>query len=293
LNRHLTRRRRPGWPLIQVAIQRLHPVGLTKRRSHGRVVEGTDNPLRSTLPDPVGGPKRVQTSVEDEYRIGLGQITQRSGHRLRMDAIQRTARRRLSNGKSTFIGPISAMIVAGGMWPTQRSGPSWSLNEAQRGSFTEALAGHCAFSDHLGNVGLMVRRESCAQRLGQALAASGARHQRNPGHRRELSQSRRARQTICSLRDFLGLTPTGLQRGRPRHTTHAQQTGKLPTIGFFSIGSAAAVSSWVDALVQRLKELGWIEGRTIAIEIHERLIHTRQQTRCPCHVVSVLRKYFK
>jgi hypothetical protein len=48
-----------------------------------------------------------------------------------------------------------------------------------------------------------------------------------------------------------------------------------------------------DALVQRLKELGWIEGRTIAIEIHERLIHARQQTRCPCHVVSVLRKYFK
>jgi len=69
------------------AIQRLHPVGLTKCRSHGRVVEGTDNPLRSTLPDPVGGPERVQTGVEDEYRIGLGQIADCSGHRLRMDAI--------------------------------------------------------------------------------------------------------------------------------------------------------------------------------------------------------------
>src|SRR5271165_2400414 len=46
----------------------------------------------------------------------------------------------------------------------------------------------------------------------------------------------------------------------------AQQTGKLPTIGFFSLGSAAAVSSWVVALVQRLNELGWIEGRTVAIE---------------------------
>jgi putative ABC transport system substrate-binding protein len=44
----------------------------------------------------------------------------------------------------------------------------------------------------------------------------------------------------------------------------AQQ--KLPTIGFFSAGSAAAMRDWVGALVQRLRELGWIEGRTVAIE---------------------------
>src|SRR5215467_7668515 len=44
----------------------------------------------------------------------------------------------------------------------------------------------------------------------------------------------------------------------------AQQ--KLPTIGFFSAGSAAAMRDWVGALVQRLSELGWIEGRTVAIE---------------------------
>jgi putative ABC transport system substrate-binding protein len=46
----------------------------------------------------------------------------------------------------------------------------------------------------------------------------------------------------------------------------AQQLGKLPTIGFFSAGSAAPLRSWVAALVQRLGELGWIEGRTVAIE---------------------------
>jgi putative ABC transport system substrate-binding protein len=46
----------------------------------------------------------------------------------------------------------------------------------------------------------------------------------------------------------------------------AQQPGKLPTIGFFSAGSAAALSNWVAALVQRLRELGRIEGRTVAIE---------------------------
>jgi putative ABC transport system substrate-binding protein len=47
---------------------------------------------------------------------------------------------------------------------------------------------------------------------------------------------------------------------------YAQQPPKLPTIGFFSAGSAAATRSWVAALVNRLRELGWIEGRTVAIE---------------------------
>src|SRR3974377_225197 len=45
----------------------------------------------------------------------------------------------------------------------------------------------------------------------------------------------------------------------------AQQPGKLPTIGF--LGTEASVwSPWTAAFVQRLRELGWIEGRTIAIE---------------------------
>jgi len=45
----------------------------------------------------------------------------------------------------------------------------------------------------------------------------------------------------------------------------AQQPGKLPTIG--SLGADATVwSSWTAAFVARLRELGWIEGRTVAIE---------------------------
>jgi putative ABC transport system substrate-binding protein len=47
---------------------------------------------------------------------------------------------------------------------------------------------------------------------------------------------------------------------------NAQQPQRLPTIGFFSAGSAAALRNWLTALVQRLNELGWIGGRTVAIE---------------------------
>src|SRR6266478_299047 len=46
----------------------------------------------------------------------------------------------------------------------------------------------------------------------------------------------------------------------------AQQAGKLPTIGFLGASTPAAQSQWTAAFVQRLRELGWIEGRTIAIE---------------------------
>jgi ABC-type uncharacterized transport system substrate-binding protein len=46
---------------------------------------------------------------------------------------------------------------------------------------------------------------------------------------------------------------------------HAQQAGKLPVIGFLG-ADAAAFSPWTAAFVARLGELGWIEGKTIAIE---------------------------
>ena len=44
----------------------------------------------------------------------------------------------------------------------------------------------------------------------------------------------------------------------------AQQAGKVPTIGVFPSGTPASHSQWVAAFVQRLRELGWIEGRTVA-----------------------------
>ena len=47
---------------------------------------------------------------------------------------------------------------------------------------------------------------------------------------------------------------------------HAQQAGKVPTIGFLGGGSAASQRTWAAAFVQRLRELGWAEGRTVAVE---------------------------
>jgi putative tryptophan/tyrosine transport system substrate-binding protein len=47
----------------------------------------------------------------------------------------------------------------------------------------------------------------------------------------------------------------------------AQQSVRLPTIGYLGTASASAQSQLAAAFVQRLRELGWIEGRTIAIEV--------------------------
>jgi putative ABC transport system substrate-binding protein len=46
----------------------------------------------------------------------------------------------------------------------------------------------------------------------------------------------------------------------------AQQASKLPTIGYFGSGTASSQRPWSDAFAQRLRELGWLEGRTVAIE---------------------------
>ena len=46
----------------------------------------------------------------------------------------------------------------------------------------------------------------------------------------------------------------------------AQQPAKLPTIGFLGTAAASAWGPWTAAFVQRLHELGWIEGRTVAIQ---------------------------
>jgi putative ABC transport system substrate-binding protein len=47
---------------------------------------------------------------------------------------------------------------------------------------------------------------------------------------------------------------------------HAQQAGRLPIIGFLGASTPAGWSHLVAAFVKRLREVGWVEGRTVAIE---------------------------
>ena len=44
------------------------------------------------------------------------------------------------------------------------------------------------------------------------------------------------------------------------------QPAKLPTIGLLGGATASAQAKWTAAFVERLRELGWVEGQTVAIE---------------------------
>ena len=46
----------------------------------------------------------------------------------------------------------------------------------------------------------------------------------------------------------------------------AQQPDKPPIVGFMGSTTAPVAAQWVASFVQRLRELGWLEGRDVAIE---------------------------
>ena len=46
----------------------------------------------------------------------------------------------------------------------------------------------------------------------------------------------------------------------------AQQAGRPPTIGFMGATTRSVATQWVGPFVQRLRELGWLEGRDVTIE---------------------------
>src|SRR5262249_18621911 len=47
----------------------------------------------------------------------------------------------------------------------------------------------------------------------------------------------------------------------------AQQAGRGPKVGLLSSGTQAGQGQWVAAFLQRMRELGWIEGRTVVLEV--------------------------
>jgi len=64
-------------------------------------------------------------------------------------------------------------------------------------------------------------------------------------------------------RDFIVLLGGAATWAR---AARAQQSPKRPTIGFLGANTASAMRQWTDAFVQRLRELGWIEDRTVTIK---------------------------
>jgi putative ABC transport system substrate-binding protein len=65
-------------------------------------------------------------------------------------------------------------------------------------------------------------------------------------------------------RDFI--VASGAAAGLWPWSLHAQEAGKVPTIGFLGTASAAIWSEWTAAFEHRLREHGRIVGRTVAIE---------------------------
>jgi putative tryptophan/tyrosine transport system substrate-binding protein len=46
-----------------------------------------------------------------------------------------------------------------------------------------------------------------------------------------------------------------------------QPPGKPPIVGYIGGGAQTSQQAWLDAFMQRLRERGWIEGRTVTIEV--------------------------
>jgi putative tryptophan/tyrosine transport system substrate-binding protein len=71
---------------------------------------------------------------------------------------------------------------------------------------------------------------------------------------------------VIRRRDFITLVGGGAAAVAWPFAASAQQAAKLPTIGFLGAATPSVASQWVAVFVQRLRELGWIEGRTVSIE---------------------------
>jgi putative ABC transport system substrate-binding protein len=51
------------------------------------------------------------------------------------------------------------------------------------------------------------------------------------------------------------------------HIARSQQPQKLSTIGFLGASAPSVASQWLAAFVQKLRDLGWVEGRNVTIDV--------------------------
>src|SRR5262245_37762925 len=131
-----------------------------------------------------------------------------------------------------------------------RSGPKRTLSRRRRMTESET---HCGHRKHLRDlpIGLLV-----TDRAMEGVVSSL--------HCMNDPQPEGHMASYIGRRKFLA-TLGGAAAAWPL-TARAQQPGKLPTIGFFGPSTPSAVRRRTDAFTRRLGELGWIEGRTVAIQ---------------------------
>jgi len=86
-------------------------------------------------------------------------------------------------------------------------------------------------------------------------------------------------------REFITLLG-GAAAGWPL-AARAQQAGRLPTIGFLGATTPTSAPTWTAAFVQRLHELGWIEGRTVAIEYRWAEGHSERYAEIAAEIVRL------
>jgi putative ABC transport system substrate-binding protein len=67
----------------------------------------------------------------------------------------------------------------------------------------------------------------------------------------------------------------------------AQHPGQLPTIGFLGTTTASAWKPWTAAFVQRLRELGWLEGTNLAVEYRWAEAHSERFTEIAAEFVRL------
>jgi hypothetical protein len=68
----------------------------------------------------------------------------------------------------------------------------------------------------------------------------------------------------------------------------AQQPA-MPTIGVLGVATASAWNSWVMAFIQRLRELGWIEGRWRPYVLSHGSVRTDSFRRAAIYVGKILK----
>jgi putative tryptophan/tyrosine transport system substrate-binding protein len=66
-------------------------------------------------------------------------------------------------------------------------------------------------------------------------------------------------------REFIALLG-GAAASSPAWSRVARAQQRMPTIGFLGVSTAASWTDWTTAFVSRLGELGWTDGRNVAIE---------------------------